>query len=479
MDVSYYKEQHRNYMVICKTEDDAAVDYQQRMLADHKMEYLLPSRKRSVDGKEFNYYDITSRLTLKQMYGSRYLDMDDIRVLFEAVRSACEEVDRYLLDSRRICLDPDLIYYNCSGNRYSFLYNVSTGRNDSLDGISEFMDYLLDRVSPDDNAASDLIYRVYDQFDKGGADVWDIVLMVGECLEKAEPLKIGPDHAEEIPAVAVGERHADSCGYEAVYDSVYEGIYGTDGADMEDDPANAADNTNTITAYAPWLLVIAGIIGITACAMIYMFVYLKDEELHLLLAGAGAAFLSAVTGMAIVLKRKLKHGDRKHSGDREIKTETEDIVSDHMIMPDVHMQDFISSSRQPDKRIKPGAAYGGTGQDEDEEPGQTVFFDERSQSGNYKLYALDRKNKQHIELNSFPCTIGKMTGYVDHSIDHPSVSRMHARIDKSGDELVLSDLNSTNGLFLNGIRMNPNEQRIIEVGDEIRFGSLNYCLRSV
>ena len=114
MDVSYYKEQHRNYMVISKTEDDAVIDYQQRMLADHKMEYLLSSRKRSIDGKDFNYYDITSKLTLRQMYGSRYMDMDDIRVLFEAIRSACVEVDRYLLDSRRICLDPNLIYYNCS-----------------------------------------------------------------------------------------------------------------------------------------------------------------------------------------------------------------------------------------------------------------------------------------------------------------------------------------------------------------------------
>ena len=400
--------------------------------------------------------------------------------MFGAIRGACEEVDRYLLDPRRICLDPDLIYYNCSGNRYSFLYNVSTEISDSLEGISRFMDYLLDRVSPDDSLASDLVYRVYDQFDKGGADVWDVVLMSEECQGQEEPVKGDPGYAEGISGVSVGDCYEDSTGPESVYDSVYEGMAGSAGTEAGSESEIVSDNGNAIGVYAPWLLTAAGIAGIIACAVIYMFVYLEGDEMYILLAGAGVAFLAAVGGSVIILKRKLKPGVGYRSMKRELKTETEDPVFDHMVMPSVHMQDFISAPPQPSERRRsfPVTAEGAE-PEEDEEPGQTVFFDEKGKSGNYKLYALDRKNKQHIELSSFPCTIGKLAGYVDHSIDHPSVSRMHARIDKSGDELVLSDLNSTNGLFLNGIRMNPNEQRIIEVGDEIRFGSLNYCLRSV
>ena len=109
--------------------------------------------------------------------------------------------------------------------------------------------------------------------------------------------------------------------------------------------------------------------------------------------------------------------------------------------------------------------------------GQTVFFDDRTAGGSYKLYAMDRKNKKHIELDRLPCTIGKLDGYVDFCIDDPTISRMHARIELENDQLVLSDLNSTNGVYLNGLRLRPNERRIIEAGDEIRFGSLNYCLR--
>lgn len=112
----------------------------------------------------------------------------------------------------------------------------------------------------------------------------------------------------------------------------------------------------------------------------------------------------------------------------------------------------------------------------DDRYGNTVFFDE-SKMAEYKLYAMDRRNKQHIELRKFPCTIGKMAGCVDHVLGDDSVSRIHARLDKEGDKVLLTDMNSTNGTYKNGLRMQPQETVEIEVGDEIRFGSLNYCYR--
>ena len=163
-----------------------------------------------------------------------------------------------------------------------------------------------------------------------------------------------------------------------------------------------------------------------------------------------------------------------------MKTENEydDMIPDYSNMPAVHMQEFISKPPAPAKRIKSDERILDNREEDDDETGKTVFFDDKGTYDRYKLYALDRKNKHHIELDHFPCTIGKLTGYVDHCIDDPSVSRLHARVEKIGDSLVLSDLNSTNGVYLNGIRLKPNEQRDIEIGDEIRFGSLNYCLRS-
>ena len=95
----------------------------------------------------------------------------------------------------------------------------------------------------------------------------------------------------------------------------------------------------------------------------------------------------------------------------------------------------------------------------------------------YKLFALDKKNKVHVSLQNLPCTIGKARGMVNYCIEDSSVSRMHARVECRNGHYILTDLNSTNGTYVNGMPLDPNEQIEIEPGDEIRFGNMKYCFR--
>ncbi len=67
-------------------------------------------------------------------------------------------------------------------------------------------------------------------------------------------------------------------------------------------------------------------------------------------------------------------------------------------------------------------------------------------------------------------TIGKRRGEADLVLDHAGVSRLHARIVREGDSFFIEDLNSTNGTFKNGLRLQPYEKRELEEGDEIGFG---------
>lgn len=52
------------------------------------------------------------------------------------------------------------------------------------------------------------------------------------------------------------------------------------------------------------------------------------------------------------------------------------------------------------------------------------------------------------------------------------VSRQHAALVMTEDTLMLMDTGSSNGTYLNGQRLLPNQPRIIRDGDEIRFGKL-------
>ncbi len=43
--------------------------------------------------------------------------------------------------------------------------------------------------------------------------------------------------------------------------------------------------------------------------------------------------------------------------------------------------------------------------------------------------------------------------------------------------IYVTDMNSMNGTFKNGLRLEPNETVLIEQGDELRFGRMTFCYR--
>jgi pSer/pThr/pTyr-binding forkhead associated (FHA) protein len=52
------------------------------------------------------------------------------------------------------------------------------------------------------------------------------------------------------------------------------------------------------------------------------------------------------------------------------------------------------------------------------------------------------------------------------------VSRLHAAIDIQDEAVFVTDLGSTNGTYLNAVRLSPGEPRIVCNGDEICLGNL-------
>ncbi|NDJ52615.1 MAG: FHA domain-containing protein [Chloroflexi bacterium] len=50
------------------------------------------------------------------------------------------------------------------------------------------------------------------------------------------------------------------------------------------------------------------------------------------------------------------------------------------------------------------------------------------------------------------------------------VSRVHAALQREGEHLYLIDLGSTNGTFLNDVRLAPQSPRLICDGDQVRLG---------
>ena len=111
----------------------------------------------------------------------------------------------------------------------------------------------------------------------------------------------------------------------------------------------------------------------------------------------------------------------------------------------------------------------------EEEFGRTIFIEEAAVAKTVALYKPD--GEKVVELEKFPFVIGKKKENVDLVMNDYSASRVHARITHEEGGYFIEDLNSTNGTFKNGLRLQPYEKRKLESGDELRFGKTEYVYR--
>jgi hypothetical protein len=104
------------------------------------------------------------------------------------------------------------------------------------------------------------------------------------------------------------------------------------------------------------------------------------------------------------------------------------------------------------------------------------------------LVISSRSAPRHIDLRpqlqQYEIMLGRkgesigMTPFVDLGILQASelgVSRLHLALiyDKSSSTIQAYDLGSSNGTYLNGQKLHPNERRVLRHGDELRLGRLN------
>lgn len=81
-----------------------------------------------------------------------------------------------------------------------------------------------------------------------------------------------------------------------------------------------------------------------------------------------------------------------------------------------------------------------------------------------------------LEITGSDFVIGKKKGSVDGLLKARGVSRIHGKITKERDGYYLMDLNSTNGTYLNGGRLEVNEKARIRPGDRVGFADVKYVV---
>ncbi|MEP7288365.1 MAG: FHA domain-containing protein [Chloroflexota bacterium] len=87
------------------------------------------------------------------------------------------------------------------------------------------------------------------------------------------------------------------------------------------------------------------------------------------------------------------------------------------------------------------------------------------------ITTLTDRQSQAVPLESYPFTIGRARD-CHLIIDHSQVSRLHSCLEYDHEQVVITDLNSTNGTFVNGERLTPNQPHRLRAGDRINIAQV-------
>lgn len=87
---------------------------------------------------------------------------------------------------------------------------------------------------------------------------------------------------------------------------------------------------------------------------------------------------------------------------------------------------------------------------------------------------ISQKNGETVFLTKFPFYIGSLSGYMDFVIEQETVSRFHAKLIRKENQILVVDLNSTNGTAVNGRGVGVQEQVPLCHGDCVMFAEEEY-----
>ena len=451
MEATYYKDSIRSYMIIPCPPEAVTESYQYRMLEMNRIEGLLPCGLRYIDGERYLYYDTTGKLSLKGLYEGRKLPGKEFYKLLGDSEKVCGSLAGYLLDEQHVVLSEDQIFYDFGSGSYYFTYypgEVTT---------PEVFRFLAEEIEPEDKRAAASAYRLCAEAD-GSRQA------LREAIREEVEAKDLPDLWEEAQASFQTEEPPETRKQLESQMPDKKSLIGRERPFVKerDEVPQAREETKQEkgTFLAPKqilvevLLIILLLGGAGALIAVPFLLYVSQRERRL--CTAGAILLLAAAGLMItelILKVRRHRKQRQNEEQRLTTTYSE---SDEKDIP------LFGAGGKEEYRIK------------DEDECNTIRFSEQETTG--RLYGRDRGNR--IDLRTLPITIGKAQAYSDIVLGDPSVSRVHARIYKGEDGCIeIRDLNSTNGTWINGMRLEPNEKRRVQRGDEVRFGSLEYEYR--
>ena len=434
---SYVQDGGRNYL---KSEPVGEVDYIVGMFAHNDIPAFVPVSFKSLNLENYFCYNMNGLIPINQSFEMNKLTADRIEAFLRSIIKAAKSMEEFLLPFDRLITDEAYIYESLGKkDEFHWIYGIESGNAT----FTRLFERLLDRVDYKDDSAVKMIYSLY-QAAKESEGMQGV--STGGSLQRIR------EKAEEIlsaPHMSLDMRARELIRAENERNSIkrlkgFETVTGDKAISKEIEGADSMARRYRAEAESKKSRSQRGDIEDTPKAKISLFKQRQNEE---------------KSDKTMFVKSKLKKVWDYLNAD--IGSKPEKLV-DLQAVGENEISYNVREVKQPKTEASDNAGEA-----------TTLLTGAMISNGIYCLKPEDT-NEDNILLTEFPFFIGKSGDKTHHTIEDSTVSRFHARIDREEEELWLTDLNSTNGTFLNGIRLMPFGRMRVNKGDSIVISRKRY-----
>lgn len=419
-------------------------DFRERMLMNNSIEGLLNFEINIVNNEKTYEYNILEMESLDSVCKKEKLKIERLTSVLDDILQSVFRGREFMLAEGDYILDPNLIFINKKGKTYVPYYSgYSKPIRSQLQALAEF---LMNNVDYSDENAVLVVYTVYMRAKEENCSLEDITAYIRSKSSGGSRPAIkkvgGPELKQHVglpEGVPPGTMHNTES-----QDSVTSGAGGVRfSAEAKIQHSGKTAGNVRKDSYVKILLHAAGPVQIIKSAL---------------------AILLPLGAMLMVLKSSFildKSGGR--DGLKVMAT----------VMLCVGMVVFLQRKiwaplKSKIQKTEPEINAGMSVQAEEDECATMLLFDKNVKT--HPDCSLVSDDYPPINMDHFPFCIGKDAKNTDYCLDVSGVSRRHLLVNRVGIEFTISDLNSTNGTYLNDSRIAPNTSYRITKMDKITIG---------
>lgn len=497
----------RNLMIYTFSNEDDLINYQVEMISNNQIRGLLKVDYTRINGKVCLQYDVTSLVPLRKLFERRKINRDDFIFIIKQIVDLIDNLEQYLLDSGGIVFDSQLVFADPQDLKLGFTYLPTMKMSYGLKGLKAFLLKLVVNDinfadEPSDNYVRKLIEALKAK-DFTLSSLKDYLAQINniESVSQGETKKLRTGNrsgrilsSTQMDDIKLAQKEFDTSLFPERSKEPRTNIHPDNNANKKQNllseglTQKSIENqselkTATKLCYPPKsYIILFSAIGVL---IIFGVVLIVSG----VLSPANPDFLLSLFGFVLIggaiiylIYSKLFTFDNKV--ERTIVKKRVNVTPSE---DNFAYKGFSVPIRPQNRNVQrgiPEVREGKVHRTNNNYPTRNLCEKKRDatpqegtvllNAGSLKVPHLKRivdNASETILLKSFPFMIGRLEGQVDYCLKNPAIGKLHAEVLKTSEGYFICDINSKNGTFINGERICPGKENIVQNEDHITLGN--------